>query len=126
MAKTLSTLADKVDQYYSLREARLAMQHEVEDLQKQETELKNYLIDNISKADATGVSGKLARVTVVSKPVPQVKDWDAFWKYVVRRKAFDLVQRRLSDTAVKLRWEDGQVIPGVESFPVISLSLNKV
>lgn len=126
MAKSLNTLAEKADALYEMREARLAAQREVDAMKAEETKLTNELISAISKSDATGVAGKLVRVSVVTKPVPSVKDWDALWTYIVRRKAYDLVQRRLSDTAVKSRWEDGVDIPGVESFTTTALSINKV
>lgn len=123
---SIDKLAEKVDLYYSTRQRRLELQHEVDDLQAEETKLKNELIDSISKSDATGVAGKLARITVVTKPKPQVKDWDAFFTYVRRRGAWDLIQRRISEAAVKERWADNKVIPGVEVFNVVDLSVNKV
>lgn len=124
--RLLNTLAEKVDKYYTLREARLARQKEVDALQEAENELKADLIRQISKADASGVAGKLARVAVVTKKEPAIKDFDAFMAYVSRRKAWDLLQRRVSASAVKARWEDGKDIPGVEAFPVVTLSLSKL
>ena len=126
MTQSLDKLAMLADQYYLTREERLAKQREVDALQEKESAVKAELIAAISKADASGVAGKLVRVTVVTKPKPQVKDWDALYAYVRRRGAWDLLQRRLSETAVKERWEDGKSIPGVESFNVVDLSVNKL
>ena len=121
--KAMGACADKL---YEIRQKRLAMQKEVDEVEAEEKALKEYIINTLPKSEASGVAGKVARVTVVTKDVPQVKDWDAFYKYVSRTKSFDLLQRRLSDAAVKERWENKKDIPGVEAFTVVSVSLNKV
>lgn len=121
--KALGACADKL---YQLREARLAKQKETDAIEAEEKALKEHLINNLPKSDASGVAGKVARVTVVTKPTPQVKDWDAFYKYVKKSGEFELMQRRLSDTAIRERWDAGKKVPGVESFNVTTVSINKV
>lgn len=123
---SLSELAAKADLYYTKRQERLDLQKKVDDLEKAEKELKAELIDALRSQDATGVGGQLCRVTLVVKQVPQAVDWDEVWKYITRRKAYDLVQRRLSETAVRERWNDHVEIPGIVAFPVSDLSINKV
>lgn len=120
--KALGACADKL---YEIRQKRLAMQKEVDEVEAEEKALKEYIINTLPKSDS-GAAGKVARVSIVTKDVPQVKDWDVFYKYVSRTKSFDLLQRRLSDAAVKERWENKKDIPGVEAFTVVSVSLNKV
>jgi len=126
MSKSINSLAEKADQLYTIREHRLAMQKEVDALQATETALREELITSISKSDATGVAGKLVRVTVVTKPKPTLKSWDDLITYCRRRNAWDLIQHRINETAVKERWDDGKEIPGVETYNVVTLSMNKV
>jgi hypothetical protein len=114
------------DQLFELRNKRLAEQKKVDEIAAEETALKNHIIENLPKSEASGVAGKLARVTVVTKQVPQVKDWDAFYKYVKKTGSFDLMQKRLTDAAIKERWEAGKEVPGVEHFNAVSVSINKV
>lgn len=121
--KALGACADKL---FELRNKRLAMQKEVDAVAAEETALKNHIIENLPKSEASGVAGKLARVTVVTKQIPQVKDWDTFYKYVKKTGSFDLMQKRLTDAAIKERWEAGKEIPGVEHFNAVSVSINKV
>lgn len=104
----------------------MAEQKKVDEIAAEETALKNHIIENLPKSEASGVAGKLARVTVVTKQVPQVKDWDAFYKYVKKTGSFDLMQKRLTDAAIKERWEAGKEVPGVEHFNAVSVSINKV
>lgn len=121
--KTLGACADKV---YELREKRLAAQKAVDAIEAEEKALKEHIINTLPKSEANGVAGKLARVTVVTKQVPQVKDWTAFWKGFNKSKDTDLLQRSVSKAAVEARWEAGKKIPGVEAFQVVTLSINKV
>ena len=121
--KTLGACADMV---YSLKQKRLLIQHEVDELQAQETELRQHIIDTLPKSQASGVAGKLARVSVVTKVVPRVEDWELFWSKFNPKRDSDLVQRRLSNEAVAARWENGKKVPGVETFTVVSLSINKL
>lgn len=121
--KTLGACADML---FELRNSRLAEQKKVDSIEEKEKALKSYIIEHLPKSEASGISGKLARVTVVVKQIPQVKDWDVFYKYIKRTGNFDLMQKRLSDAAIKERLEDGKLIPGVELFNIVSISMNKV
>lgn len=121
--KTLGACADRV---YTLKNERLAAQKLVDSLQEEETALREHIINTLPKSETTGVAGKLARVTVVTKQVPQVKDWTAFYAYVQKHKAWDLMQRRLATTAVTERWAAGKEVAGVEAFTAVTLSINKI
>lgn len=121
--KTMGACADRL---YELRLKRLEEQKKVKLLEDEEKALKNYIIQNLPKSEASGVAGRLARVTVVTKEVPQIEDWEAFYKYVKKTNNFDLMQRRLADDAIKERWAAGKEIPGVNHFQAVSVSINKV
>lgn len=121
--KTLGACADRV---YELRAKRLAAQKAVDLIEEEEKAIKEHLINNLPKSEASGVAGKSARVTVVTKEVPQVKDWDAFYKHVKKTGDFDLFQRSISKAAVQARWDMNKKVPGVESFDAVTLSITKV
>jgi hypothetical protein len=122
LPKTMGACADLL---YETREKRLAAQKIVDDLAKQEAAVREHIINNLPKTD-TGASGKRARVSVVTKQVPQVKDWDKFYAHVKKTGQFELMQRRLADTAIRERWDNGKQVPGVEAFGVVSVSMNKI
>jgi len=121
--KTLGACADRV---YALRQERLAAQKVVDALEEEEKALREHIINTLPKSEATGAAGQVARVTVVTKDIPQVKDWEKFYAYVKRHNAWDLMQRRLAATAVTERWEAGKEVPGVEHFTAVTLSINKL
>jgi len=123
MPKTIGACADML---YELRAKRSAAQKIADELEAQEKAVKEHIIQTLPKSEASGVAGKVARVTVVTKDVPQVENWDDFYKHVKKTGSFDLMQRRLADTAVKERWDAGKQVPGVKVFHAVSVSLNKL
>lgn len=121
--KALGAVADML---YDVRLQRLNHQKVVDELQARETLLRNHLIENLPKSEASGVSGKAARASVVVKVQPRVEDWDKFYAYVKKTNAFELLQKRVSNAAVEERWEHKKEVPGVGKFNVVSVSLNKL
>jgi hypothetical protein len=121
--KAIGACADMV---YKLREERKAAQKEVDKIEEREKALKEHIINNLPKSQTTGVAGKFARVTVVTKEVPQVKDWDAFYKHLKKTGEFDLLGRSIGRAAIEARWDAGKKVPGVEAFTAVTLSINKV
>jgi hypothetical protein len=91
-----------------------------------ETKLKDHLILELPKSDASGVTGTLARAQINSRRVPTVKDWDAFFAYVKANDAWELLARRVNDSAVAERWDNGETIPGVDAFNLVSVSITKL
>jgi hypothetical protein len=87
--------------------------------------VKKHLIEKLEEQGADGVAGRSAKVGIVTKVVGSVKDWERFWKYLHRTKHHHLMQRRVSNTALREMWADGKKIPGVERFPITDLSCTK-
>lgn len=123
LPKTIGACADAL---YEVRKKRLEAQKVVERLSAEENELREHIIKTLPKSQASGAAGRLARVQVVTREVPQVEDWDKFYQYVSKTKQFDLIQRRVSDRAVQERWEEGEKVPGVKVFNLVSVSVNKL
>ncbi len=121
--KRIGTCADKL---YTLKKERIAAQKLVDAMKVNEQLLTAHIIDTLPKSNTTGVAGKLARVSVVTKAKASVKDWDAFYAYIHRHKRYELLNRAVSQGAVKEIWENGKEVPGVESFNAVSVSIGKV
>lgn len=124
--KTPKTIGEAADLLYKTKAKRLAKQKEVEALEAEEVQLKEYIIKTLPKSNASGVAGRVARVTVTTKEVVQVEDWPKFYKYVKANDAWDLLQRRVAPKAVEDRLEADEKIPGVKLFKLPTVSLNKV
>lgn len=121
--KTIGACADRL---YKLREERYALNKKIDEIKEEEARITEHVINTLPKSEATGVAGKTARVAVKTKVVPQVHDWTAFYAFVKKTGAFDLMQKRLSDKAIAERWENKKAVPGVEPHNLVTLSLTKV
>ena len=129
--KLPKTLAACADEYYTVMQERLKLQRQADELKKRETQLAEHLIQNLPKSDATGVAGKVARVTVTTKVRPEVQDWDALYAYIHTRAKKDpgvwsLLQRRVGDAAVQEIWDAGKDVPGVKPFQYPKLSYSAI
>ena len=125
--KPPKSLAACADMLYKIREQRYALQREAKLIEEKESILREYLINNLPKSSATGISGKIATVKVELKRIVQVADWDKLQKYIIKnasKGAFALLQRRVNSTAVEEIWAAKKTVPGCEAFnaPVISLT----
>jgi hypothetical protein len=78
------------------------------------------------RQDLEGARGKLAQVTRSEKPVPKVTDWDALYAHIKKTGAFELLQKRPTESAFAERWDAGKSVPGTEKFTKVSLSVSKV
>jgi hypothetical protein len=117
--------AAKADLLYQTRQERYRLQHQIEELEKLEGRIEEYFINHLP-AGQTGLAGTIARVQVETKPVPTVEDWAKLYQYIKRTGAFELLQRRLTKSAVEERWEDKKTIPGVGRFNAKSVSVTKI
>jgi hypothetical protein len=124
--RSLLTLATEVDRLYELRTQRLQLEKEVELCKAEETKIKDLLIANISKSDSTGISGLVARATVKVNRVASVNDWPKFYAYILKNKAFELLQKRVTNSAVLERVEAGEKVAGVELMDVPMVSITKL
>lgn len=130
MAKALpKSMGACADLLFNVKSARLAMDKKVQELKAEETRITNHIIDNLSKREETGAAGKHHRVQVMRKKKYRVDPtkWDKFFDWVGKNKRFDLIQKRISDDAIKATVEEGKKrIPGVEPFDYVTVSLTKV
>lgn len=115
-----------VDLYREVRDLRLAMEKEVKPIAERESELRQYLIDNIAKSDDGGAVGKKYVAKIVTKVVPKAEDWETIRAYIQETGRFDLMNKSLSAKAVSEMWEAGEEVPGVGRFNAIDVSITKL
>ena len=102
------------------------MEEKIEALKERENAIREHLITTFKKSDLNGAKGKLASVSLKPATYPQPKDWPAIYKYIVKEDAFDLLEKRIHKTAYRDRLEAGVVIPGIDRFDTMELSLTKI
>lgn len=123
--KIPKSLGAVIDALYTARQKRLAAQRIVDAMKESETALEEHLLQKYKKDDLESARGKLASSSITRKDYGVIQDFDELTGYCIRKKAFDLFQRRLSTEACQERWERGEQIPGVEKFTKIKVSTHK-
>lgn len=128
MKKLPKSMGACADLLFDTRQKRLDADKVAAALKAEETIIKNHIIDNLSKQD-TGAAGKHHRVQVVRKQKFRVNPeaWPKFFTWVGKNKRFDLLQKRLSDDAVREFVTTSKAkVPGLEAFDYVDISLTKV
>jgi hypothetical protein len=124
--KPPKNLAEAADMLYQLKLDRSELVRRAEQLKKNAAILRKHLIDKLPASKAEGVSGKIARVQIERKSRPVVEDRARLEKYIQKTGEFELLRASLNPKAVKERWDNKVVIPGVGKFDFKDVSLHKI
>ena len=110
-----------VSEWRKVREERLAQEKIAKKLEESEKEYKQFLISALRCQNYEGVL-RDGRVTgVVTKPVPVCEDRAAFEEFVLGSGSLQLLQFRLSTSAIAELQDDGVKIPGIGSLDTFDL-----
>jgi len=116
-----------IEAILSVRKRRLSLQREADLLEQEEKGLTNALIDQMAQRDRVTLfkeGENEARLIMTEEPMVTVDGWPAVLDYIIKNKAPDLLQKRLTASAVKARWDEGEVIVGIERVRKYSLKFN--
>lgn len=119
------TVGEMIDSLFELRAKRLAKSKEVDEMKKQEATLRSTIIAQLHEIGLDGGKGTKATAAILTSDQAVMEDWPAFWAFCRDNDALDLVQKRVSITAVRERWDQSEEIPGLRKIEVEDLSLNK-
>lgn len=131
MPRMPSKIETKIDKYLEAQievkrlDAALKRTTEYKNLEKAkqwEEEVKQSLIGNHAVEVLKGTKGRKAFLTVTERINYKINDFNALVRFVVRRKAWDIFQKRITPTAVQEREADGVEVPGVEKYFHISIN----
>ena len=123
MPKSLAGVADAL---YTTKQRRLAAQKEIAPLGEFEKALKEYLINNLPKSQAEGISGRTANARIVRKEIPIIEDEKKVLAFAKKPGNEDLIKISINMEAVELRWNEGKTVPGVGKHTVVTVSSTKL
>lgn len=106
-------MSNQFAQYFALREKRLQLQREADALEQQEKDILYELTKGLTDTKVVRSDGGY-RMTADRKMTATVRDWAAVLDYIRATGQVDLLQKRLTESAVKSRWDADVIIPGVE------------
>ena len=122
----LSTMGSTIDSLWAKREEKREAELKVKTIESEIAAIEEVLMDRMDKEETTRSQGKKASVSINQTVVANVKDWDAFWPYVAKHKFFHLLQKRVSDPAMRELWDAGKKVPGVQPFTKRKLNIHSL
>lgn len=87
--------------------------------------VETYIRDIMNENEQTAATTAAGSVLVSKKEVQNVKDWDAFYAYILENKALYLLQRRVSSTALAEAMNIDEV-PGVEKVSLTQVTVKPI
>lgn len=114
-----------VDEFFEARDARLEADRIAKKLKDSETALKQVLLNKFRDEHLTALGGTKAIITLQHKVKPDVVNWDLLYEFILEKKDFSFLHKRVTEEAVRERWADGQVVPGVVTVDLYDFSFSK-
>lgn len=124
--KKPASLGVQIDAIFKTREELRALQEQEKEVEARIREQELVLMETMEREGVDRSTGKLATVSISETLTGNVVDWDVFWAFVFKTKAAHLLQRRISDPAVRELFETKGAVPGVEPFKKRKLNIRKV
>lgn len=126
-----------IDKLHSVREKRAELAAKDKPLEVEEKELRDTIMAELAAQGTDEARSKKLKVSVTYNTVANVKDWEAFWGFILKGKGKynHLLQRRVSDPAyrelVGLAENDKRLAKalgeaGVEGFVTAKLNLRSI
>lgn len=121
MAKKLGNVVKK---FLSVKSKIKAKSREIEELKSEAFKMELELIismetEKLSRFDVES----LGSVTLKTPTIGVVKEWDKFYKFIKKNNAFELLQKRIGQTAFGEYLEANKKVPGVETMVKKSLTV---
>lgn len=115
-------LEEAILMWRNLREARLDMEHRANSIKEFETAAKSWVLEVFKQQKHEGVliGGRVTSLT--TRPVATVDDKEALLSHIRSTGELDLLQFKLSTSAVDGRKEVGEDVPGVTYIDIYDLS----
>jgi len=125
MKKSKPSLGKLIDQMFQQDQVIGRQEKVLKDLKRDRRILEDKLLEDFDKDQIQGAKGSRATASISKTKHPKIKSLKKFQRYVLKTRALDLYQNRLSPRAYFDRLEEGELVPGVEVFTNIRVSLRK-
>lgn len=116
MRKPKVTVGSIIDQMQDVRAKKRALAVTEKELNGEYEALQTQLIQLMDAEGVTKSTGRAASASINESTSFNTQDWDALIAYMVKTKQFHLIQRRISDPAVREVFEKKGAVPGMEPY----------
>lgn len=121
-SKELGTVIDKL---YAFDQDIDVVERQLKKLKDKRAIMERKLLGQLQDGKLEKAAGHKAIASITKREIPTIKNPRKFQKFVIKNNAFDLYQNRVASRAYFARREDGTVVPGVEVFKKVSVSIRK-
>jgi hypothetical protein len=119
-------ISELIDEIVRVKAERESLNTISSELTSKLVRLEKDLMEAMASAGTTKAASAAGHSCKMEEKVyPAIKDWTAFYDYVTRTNSFDLLHKRLSNTAFRDRWAAGEEIPGTSSSSIWEVSITK-
>lgn len=125
MAQRKQTLGASIDQLWSLRKRIQDCEKEARELKAEFSQIETKLLRDFGDEGIDGSKGGKAVASIRTAKFPTIKNRAKLERFILKNRALDLFQNRLSSKAYFDRLENGEDVPGVEVFERVGISLRK-
>lgn len=124
------TVEQVVETYLKLRRKKEAVENEtkekVAELKAKMTKLESWLMQKADEDGVTSFKTSAGTAFVTTTDFANVANWDAVLDFIKANDAFDMLEKRVSKTAVKaIMDETGDVPPGITYGTKIGINVRK-
>jgi hypothetical protein len=123
--RRMAKLGEQIDRIYLVDAKIDEAEAVVRELKQRRAKLETRLLRAFDKEVIDGCKGRRGVARIRRARFPSIKDRTKFDKFVLKHRALDLFQNRISSTAYFARLEEGQKVPGITIFERIGVSITK-
>ncbi len=119
-----STIGSECKKYMALRKKIKTMAAKVKEMESEANDMQKGLVaifevEELERFDVP----KIGSLTLKADDMGMIEDPDKLQKYIIKNNAFELLQKRISQTAYREYREEGVKVPGLKNFTNKSLRL---
>lgn len=123
---TARTIPEISDEILLLKGKVKKLESQIELHKKDQALLEQDLEKLATEQGLTAGKGAHSAFTIAPHIVPQVTDWEPFYRFIKRNSYFHLLERRPAVVACRELWEQGRAIPGVEKFTKVRINVKEI
>jgi len=128
MTNNKPTIGDTVDAIVKLDDQIERIEAKAKPLKGQRDALEAQLLQQFKDEDTTSAKTKKATAFITRTNFANIETdkWPKFWEWVFKNKAIDVLQRRVTSTALLDRLGAGEKIPGATTGTRTSVTVKRI
>ncbi len=120
------TLQEKTRELLDIRAAKSELLDELKQAKELEEECEQAIIQLMNDQSLDAFRNGDCQITKRVTQKPRLGNYQELLEYIIQTGGYDLLQKRISEEAVRERWDNGIVVPGVAPFVKQSLTVRGV